>query len=84
MSGNIPASAGTKAGFKGRVARRLILEGHMGLRDRRAIKDIQRLKICCCLLSPASKEIGLNINFKSDSLPEITIITSSCIYTGIL
>jgi len=84
MSGNILASAGTKGGFKGPVARGLILEGNMGLRDHRSIKDILRLKICCCVVSPASKETGLNTKLKSDSLPEMTIITSSCIYTGIL
>ena len=62
----------------------MIVEGQIELRDCHSTKCILRLKVCRSLLSPASQETGLNTKPKSDSLPAITIITSSCAHTGIL
>jgi len=62
----------------------IIIEGQIELRDCRSTKCILRLKVCRSLPSPASQETGLNTKPQSDSLPAITIITSSCAHTGIL
>ena len=61
----------------------IIVEGQTGLRDCCSIKCILSLKVRRSLLSPASQATDLNTKPKSDSLPAIMIITSSCAHTGI-
>ena len=62
----------------------IMVERQIELRDCRSTKCILRLKVCRSLFSPASQETGLNTKLKSDSLPAITLITSSCAHTRIL